>query len=73
MPTAAAHVYQDESRLVFEDDVEEPEEVEEEPEELDDEELQETSASEINLHIYSLNLLFAFGKFTTCLFPCCME
>lgn len=51
MPTAAAHVYQDESRLVFEDDVEEPEEVEEEPEELDDEELQETSASEINLHI----------------------
>lgn len=28
---------QDESRLVFEDDVEEPEEVEEEPEELDDE------------------------------------
>ena len=61
MPTAAAHVYQDESRLVFEDDVEEPEEVE------------ETSASEINLHIYSLNLLFAFGKFTTFLFPCCME
>lgn len=32
---------QDESRLVFEDDVEEPEEVEEEPEELDDEELVE--------------------------------
>ena len=57
------NVFQDESRLVFEDDVEEPEEVEEEPDELDDEDRQAASASEHSSADNVLNLFLARGKF----------
>ena len=56
------HLCQDESRLVFEDDVEEAKEVEEEPEELEDEDLQATSRSigYQSAHVLiCFNLLFA--------------